>query len=197
MGLTRSDERLRQWRRARGELRSARDDLSAAEASAGLRATMSRRTRTILAAIATAAVVVAGVAIWYAASAPTQYSDEDYLKAATASVELLLDVDSNDPNRAKQILAGSTGSFHDAFAQSADAYSAYVKESGAHGQGAVDAAAVQYSSTDGAEVMVAASMQVTNKDSQAGTEPLQTLRLVVSVVPEDGRLKVDGLVMVP
>ncbi|MBY4570063.1 hypothetical protein ACN95_08540 [Gordonia sihwensis] len=193
----RSDDRLRQWRRARSELRSARDDLAEAEASAGLRSRMSRRTRWILATIAVLALAAAGAGIWYAAAAPQRYSDEDYLKAATAEVELLLDVDANDPARAKRILAGATGSFHDAFAQSADAYSSYVKDSGAHGQGRIDAAAVQSSSADGAEVMVAASVQVGDRDTEQDAAPLQNLRLVVSLVPEDGDLKVDGLVMVP
>ncbi|MGB3698882.1 MAG: hypothetical protein WBA05_15760 [Gordonia sp. (in: high G+C Gram-positive bacteria)] len=197
MGSTTSDDRLKQWRQARRELRAARDDLTDAEISAGLRTRMSTRLIAVLGAVVAACVIVAAVAVWYAASAPSRFSDEDYVAAATSRVDLLLNVDADDPARAKRILDGATGAFHDAFAQSADAYSTYVKDTGARGHGSVDAAAVQYRSDAGADVMVAANVQVGDEKSDADAQPIKPLRLIVGMVPDGGVLKIDGLVLVP
>lgn len=159
---------------------------------------MGRRARMLLPALAAVLLIVAGVGIWYAASAPQRYSDDDYLKAATSKVTLLLNVDADDPDRAEKILVGATGSFYDAFGQSADSYSTFVKDSGAHGHGTVDAAAVQWRTGDGASVLIAASVQVANSTSgDAADDPIRSLRLVVSMVPDGGELKIDGLVLVP
>ena len=152
----------------------------------------------MLPAIAAVLLIVAAVGIWYAASAPQKYSDEDYLKAATDKVTLLLNVDADDPDRAEKILAGSTGSFYDAFGQSADSYSTFVKDTGAYGDGSVDAAAVQWRTADGASVLIAATVQVRNAQSDdKDADPIRSLRLVVNLVPENGDLKIDGLVLVP
>ncbi|MGB3304250.1 hypothetical protein [Gordonia sp. (in: high G+C Gram-positive bacteria)] len=197
MGINESDDLWGQWRRSRKQVRRARQDLSEAEASAGLRATLPRRTKAIISGIGAALIAVAVVGIWFWASAPTQYSDADYLAAATSRVDLLLNVDANDPDRARRILTGATGEFHDSFAQSADAYTTYVKSSGAHGKGTVDAAAVSYRSNEGADIMIAANVQVTKGESTTAPAPIEPLRLLVSMVPEDGVLKISGLVLVP
>lgn len=197
VGSNQSDDLLKTWRRSRSELRSARQDLSDAEVSAGLRATMSRRTKAIISAIGVVLIAVAAVGIWYWASAPKQYSDADYLSAATTRVGLLLNVDVNDPDRAGRILDGATGEFHDSFAQSADAYSTYVKSVGAQGKGSIDAAAIAYRSNEGADVMIAANVQVEKTGTPTDAAPIEPLRILASLVPEDGTLKIDGLVLVP
>ncbi|MBM7365779.1 hypothetical protein [Gordonia hydrophobica] len=198
MGPGRADDRLKDWRDTRREVRAARDALAEAQASAGLRRVMGRRTRLLLPVIGGIALIVAAIGIWYAASAPHHYSDDDYLTAATSKVKLLLNVDSGDPDRAEKILQGATGSFYDAFGQSADSYSTFVRDSGAHGEGTIDAAAVQWRSADGAAVLIAASVQVSNNESNDDADdPIRNLRLVVTMVPENGDLKIDGLVLVP
>ncbi len=157
---------------------------------------MSRRTTTVAVVIAAALVGTAAWAVWFAASAPDRHSDDDYLRAATQEVELLVTADADDPDRAQRILSRATGPFRDSFAQSADAYTEYIRQSGAEGDGEIDGAAVAGRSLRGAQVLVAASVQVRTADGDRDSEPVQQLRLRVTVVPEDGELKVAGLVLV-
>jgi len=195
---------LRQWRDARRELRAASDALTEAEVAAGIRQPMSTRMRRLLPIGGAVLVIVAAVGVWFAASAPARYSDQEYIDAATKRVSVLLSVDADDPKRSDKILAGATGSFEADFAQSADAYTTYVKETGAKGEGSVDAAALQFRSPDGADVMLVASVQVTKeRGRETGTAPtsgddapIRTLRLIATMVPVDGQLKIDRLVMV-
>lgn len=189
-------------------MHAAGDALIEAEVVAGVRRPMNRRVRRLLPIIGAALLVVAGVGVWFAASAPQQYSDQEYIDAATRRVSVLLTVDADDPNRSDKILAGATGSFEADFAQSADAYTTYVKETGGKGDGSIDAAALQFRSRDSADVMLVASVQVSKHNaSDSGTgrtesasdddAPIQTMRLIATMVPVDGQLKIDRLVMVP
>ena len=81
-----------------------------------------------------------GIARWYDASGHT--TDADYEQAATDRVTMLLSPDYRQPGRAQRILAGATGEFHDEFAQSADAYTKFVKSRGTVAEGTVDGAAI-------------------------------------------------------
>lgn len=45
--------------------------------------------------------------------------------------------------------------------------------------------------------MIAANVQVTKGESTTAPAPIEPLRLLVSMVPEDGVLKISGLVLVP
>ena len=67
----------------------------------------------ILAAVAAVAAISGVIAALMTRSAP---SDEDFQRAAASRVNLLLSSTPDQPNRAKQILAGATGEFHDEFA---------------------------------------------------------------------------------
>lgn len=81
-----------------------------------------------------------GIARWSQESGRT--SDAEYERIATDRVTLLLSPDYRQPGRAQRILAGATGEFYDEFAQSADAYTTFVKSRGTVAEGTVDGAAL-------------------------------------------------------
>ena len=132
--------------------------------------------------------------VWRAVDRSADYSDAQLVEAAEQRVAVLLQADADSPDRAEQILSGATGDFHDAFAQSADAYTRYVKREGAHGDATIDAAALAARMGESGVVLVAAGLQVSTDDAA----PLrQQIRLRVTVEPDDGQLKLSTVEFVP
>nr|WP_234354012.1 hypothetical protein [Gordonia iterans] len=188
-----SSAAMRRWREARVARSAARDELAAAECDAGERQRLSIRIRTALAVFAVLTVLGAAGAVWAAVERGPAYSDRELVDAATARVELLLTADADDQRRAREILSGATGEFHDEFAQSADAYSAFVQTHGSRGEAHIDGNALAARDGDVAVVLIAATVRVESGDEHGRRQ----LRLRVVVQPEDGVLKLAGVTFLP
>ncbi|MFC0313295.1 hypothetical protein ACFQNE_16180 [Gordonia phosphorivorans] len=193
--VTGADPAVARWRSARAARKQAAARLAEAEVDAGLRQGLSRSVRLTLAVVAVLAVLVAGVTVWQATARERSYSDADLIDAATSRVELLLTADADDTDRARQILAGATGDFHDQFAQSAQAYTEFVQEQGSNGRARIDGAGLVGRSGDVGVVLIAAAVAV--KGAAGEGEKRRQLRLRVVVEPEDGRLKLSGVAFLP
>ncbi|GAC56490.1 hypothetical protein GOHSU_08_00180 [Gordonia hirsuta DSM 44140 = NBRC 16056] len=189
-----NDDAVRRWRAARAARDRARDQLTEAELEAGLRRRLPAALRLTLVLVAVLAVAGAAVAWWQVVRGP-QYSDDQLVDAAVSRVQLVLSADADDPGRARKILAGATGEFHDTFAQSAQAYTRYIELQGTRGSAAVDGAALAYRDGDRAMVLVAATLSMAGaagagESGEAGGRPL---RLRVVVEPDEGMLKLSGV----
>lgn len=203
------DNQLAALRKARVTTAAARDDLLAAEIAAGEREPLGRAWRWGPPVAALLALALAAVAVWWAVGFPrptasgfgssgfaspgfasSEFSDGDYVRAATTRVELLLSADPDDSDRAARILDGATGEFADEFAQSADAYSAYVARTGVRGTGRVEAAVLAQREGDAAVVLIVAELDV------EGVAP-QQLRLRTVVADEHGVLRLAGVELLP
>lgn len=207
-------------RAARRDLRRAADDLLTAEVAAGVR----RRSRSVsvLVVLAVAAVLAATVCVVYWVRAVDAYTDDDYERAATARVSVLLSPDHRRPDQVRRILDGATGEFHDQFAQSADGYTKFVDTQGTVGQGTVDGVGVSARSGDKATVLVAATVLFTSENPGAGEssaegqgvegpsaegqsiegqgaeeQSARQFRLRVLMEPDDGQLKIGAVQYLP
>lgn len=192
-----ADARLTAERAARRDLRAAVDELTTAEIAAGLR--RPNRVWWFLPVVAVIAVLVAGLGVTRWQQAAAHHSDAEYTRAAIERVSLLLSPDHRSPERVRAILAGATGGFHDEFAQSADAYSAFVKSQGTVARGVVDGAGVSGRSGDSAAVLVAATVEFgTPADGDpGGAAATRDFRLRVLITPEDGQLKLAAVQYLP
>lgn len=207
-------------RAARRDLLRAADDLLTAEVAAGVR----RRSRavSVLVVLAVAAVLAATVCVVFWTRAADDYTDDDYERAATARVSVLLSPDHRRPDQVRRILDGATGEFHDQFAQSADAYTKFVDTQGTVGQGTVDGVGVSARSGDKATVLVAATVLFTSENPGAGEssaggksiegqsaegqgvegqsaegQSARQFRLRVLMEPDDGQLKIGAVQYLP
>lgn len=182
----RNDQSIAELRAARAVLRERRRALPD---GGGRRPAHGRSL--VLVVVMVIAVVLAGVAVWQYAVAPRHYSDDDFIAAATSRVELLLEADSDDADRAARILSGATGTFHDSFAQSADAYSQYIETAKTRGDGTVDGIALARRDGDSALMLVAASVRVATSTGE--DEAPATFRMRVLMTPEDDVLKIAAV----
>lgn len=91
----------------------------------------------------------------------------------------------------QEVLASSTGAFHDTYKQSEDQYVGLVKKAEAHSEGTIVQSALE--STDGTSgtVLVVASTQVRNKSVSEPSE--RDFRMRVTVVEDGGEYKVSDL----
>lgn len=182
-------------RSARADLRRALDDLESAERRAGLRPGPRRIWWVAVGIAVAAAVAVAGVGVAAWVRAATAYTNDDYRAAASAEIKLLLSPDAAGLQQVRRILDGATGSFYDAFAQSAESYTAFVRSSGTVTGASIDASALSRRDGDDAVVLVAAT--VTYRPGEPGGTPFRQFRLRVFVTPEDDRLKVGSVQYLP
>lgn len=179
---------VRRWRAARAERDRARVELADAQIEAGERQRLSRGRRLLLGLGVAVVVALAGTGVWQA-TADRGYTDQQLVDAATQRVQLLLSADASDEDRAREILRGATGEFHDSFGQSAEAYTEYVQQRGSRGTAVVDGAALAARDGDRGAVLVSASLRVASGEEPADSDGAQQLRLRVVVEPEDGVLK--------
>ncbi|RPA57080.1 hypothetical protein EF294_19610 [Gordonia oryzae] len=185
---------IRADRAARRELRRAVDDLDEVRRANGRIAPLSRWWWTACALVLTAAVVVAGfgVAAWIRAS--NSWTDADFTAVATDLVAELLSPDQAAPQRVQTVLDDATGAFYDEFAQSADAYTAFVRRSGTAASASIDGAAIVTRTTDSAVVLVAATVAYQHT-GQAVAD--RAFRLRLAVADDSGRLKVAAVQYLP
>ncbi|MFT4085972.1 MAG: hypothetical protein QM658_02275 [Gordonia sp. (in: high G+C Gram-positive bacteria)] len=177
------------WRAARRELSAARDALIDAERVS--EAAGGRRVWATAVVVVVLAAALAGFAVWRAVATTPEFTDAQVVQAARDRVTVLLSADSDDPSRAKAVLAGATGDFYDTFAQSADSYTEYIGEHGAHGTATIDAAVFDGRRGDDSAVLVVARVRVDTKSSSNTGD--RRLRLRVVMTPEDGALKMSGV----
>lgn len=185
---------------ARRAVRSAEADLRSAEAELARlegRSTSSSVPRWFVVALVVvlALAVAAGVVVVRRATS-TVWSDEDVLTAARTLVTPLLTPDARDADRAGRILDDATGRFRDEFAQSSGSWSAVVARLGTQTTGVVDGVALADRSGDDASVLVTAVL-VTQRTGGSQDAGPRRLRLVVDVAPDDGRLALAGVGLVP
>lgn len=125
-------------------------------------------------------------------------SDEEFQRAAAERVNVLLSVapgQPGQPDRAKRVLAGATGEFHDEFAQSADAYTAFVRAAGTVSDGRVQGTGLTARRGKQAEVLVYATVDL----APTAQSPSRSadFRLRVVVADEDGDLKLAMVQYLP
>lgn len=208
LSATPADERalIAKDRAARADLRAAESALAALEVELGERDPIRSPVwfRILVAAVALAAVAAVAGGYRYV-TADSGFSDADYQQAARERVELLLTPAADDASgRSRKILAGSTGTFRDEFAQSADAYTRFVQQIGAQAAGTVDGVGISSRSGDRATLLVTAAVATRTEvtDDPANTDPAdgpddRRFRIQVDVVPEDGSLKISDLEFFP
>jgi Mce-associated membrane protein len=201
-----ADERalISRDRAARADLQAAQSDLAALEIELGER---DRARSPIWLRMLTVAVILAAVAAiaggYRYATADRGFSDADYQDAARERVELLLTPAADDAaGRGRKILAGSTGTFRDEFAQSADAYTAFVQKIGAQASGTVDGVGISSRSGERVTLLVTAAIttrtQLTEElPAGAGEADKRRFRIQVDILPEDGSLKISDLEFFP
>jgi Mce-associated membrane protein len=196
-----ADERalIAKDRAARADLHAAESDLAALEIELGARdRDRSPVWRNILVGVVVLAALAAIAGGYRYVTADRGFSDADYLHAARDRVELLLTPAADDgADRGRKILAGSTGTFRDEFAQSADAYTTFVQKIGAQASGTVDGVGISSRSGDGATLLVTAAI-TTRTDLGSNPEPdVRRFRIRVDLLPEDGALKISALEFFP
>ncbi|MGJ0117742.1 hypothetical protein ACQ7HM_00920 [Williamsia sp. MIQD14] len=186
-------------REARREVTAARRDL---DRLLGTGAPRDRTPRWVLAAgVVVVALVIATVAVLVVRHGQTRYRDTDFTSVAQTTVSALLLPDARDPDRARQILDASTGSFRDEFAQSTGAYRTLVTRLGTVASGGVDGVAVASRDADVAEVLVTAVVLTRSgtggsASAQPGGAP-NRFRLLVRIEPDSGELKVSRVEFLP
>ncbi|PYE13086.1 Mce-associated membrane protein [Williamsia limnetica] len=186
---------------ARAHLRTTERELADLEVELGEREP-DRRPRWLL--VLVAAVVVAAVAAaiggYRYVQADRGFTDAQYMQAATDRVEVLLTPEAGDDGkRARAILAGATGSFEDEFAQSTDAFTAFVQKIGTVSTGTVDGVGISSRSGERATLLVTAAIEVrTGLDTDQSRAPaVQRFRIQVDMVPDEGTLKISALEFYP
>ncbi|MGC4935879.1 hypothetical protein ACLQ3C_19615 [Gordonia sp. DT30] len=185
---------VRHERRARRELRRAADDLDDVRCATGAFPTVPRWwwAMPVLLLVAAVAAAATGVVMWVRAA--NAYTDTDFEARATDVVELLLSPNPTAPDRVRQVLDDATGAFYDEFAQSADAYTAFVRRSGTTATATVDGTGVTARSTTSATVLVAATVGYQQTDHRI---PDRRFRLRVAVTDDSGVLKVAAVQYLP
>ncbi|WP_045823820.1 hypothetical protein [Williamsia herbipolensis] len=193
-------------RQARHELSAARRDL---DRLLGTGDPHARTPRWFLAAgVLVVSLVIATFVVLVVRGTQTVYRDTDFTTAAQTTVSALLLPDARDPDRARQILDASTGSFRDEFAQSTGAYRTLVTRLGTVATGSVDGVALAGRDGDTAEVLVTAVVltrsgtgESTPGEADTATAP-NRFRLMVRIEPDSstpnaGELKLSRVEFLP
>ena len=185
-------------RAARRELRDALDELHAAQVHAGERSPVRRSIWLLTGLLVIAAIALAAVAVTGWVHASDRYTDADYERAASQRLAVLLSPDHRDPAQVRRILAGATGTFYDEFAQSADAYTTFVRANGTVTESSIDGTGVAGRSGEAASVLVAATVTFDSGPKPAhSSDVVRRFRLRVLVEPDDGVLKLGAVQYLP
>lgn len=186
---------------ARAHLRAAERDLAGLETELGEREPDTRpRWLAMLVVAVLIAAVVAVIGGFRYSQADPGFTDAQYMRAAAERVEVLLTPDAGDGGkRARQILAGATGTFEDEFAQSTDAFTGFVQKIGTVSTGTVDGVGISSRSGERATLLVTAAIEVrTGLDADRTQAPaVQRFRIQVDMVPDEGALKIAALEFYP
>lgn len=135
------------------------------------------RRRQILVVVAAVAAISGVLAAVVTGRGP---SDDDFVRAAAARVTVLLSATPDQPDRATRILSGATGEFHDEFAQSADAYTTFVRAAGTTSDGRVQGAGLTGRRGPEAEVLVFATVDLGASPQAAARSTDFRLRVIVA-----------------
>lgn len=195
----RPPESIRHERAARRELRRAVDALDDARRAAGTTRPMSRWwwAPVILALLVALALAGTGVTAWVRTT--DAYTDADFETTASDVVALLLSPAPDRPQQVRRILDEATGAFYDEFAQSAEAYTDFVRRSGSAASATIDGTGVSSRTDSTATVLVAATVGY-RQDTSASSDqavPDRRFRLRVVVTDDSNRLKVAAVQYLP
>lgn len=120
----------------------------------------------------------------------------EFAAAGRQAVVTLMSLDFNNAQQnVDRIIDNSTGQFRDDFKNTAGDFVKIAKESKVVTDVSVNASAVDSMSGDSADVLVAATSRVTN--SSGAKEQPRSWRLLVSLVREDGQIKMSKVEFVP
>lgn len=171
---------------ARRAQRRAAGDLADAQVLAGQRPGIPRWWPMVATLALIGAVIAAttGVLAW--SRTAHAYTDADFRAAAVTTVADLLSPNADAPDQVRAILDGATSPFYDDFAQSAQAYTAFVRRNATVASATIDGVGVSARDGDTATVLVAATVGYAQR-----TPPVadQRYRLRVVVTADASRLK--------
>lgn len=98
-------------------------------------------------------------------------------------------------NDTQRILASSTGTFHDEFAQRLKAFADVVKQAQSKSEGTLTAAGLESSSGNAARVLVAVNVKISNAGAPEETPRVWRMRISVQKIGDD--VKMSNVEFVP
>ena len=182
------------------------DDIAEAPDAAAVVADQPRRRRASgqrVAVVAVASLLLcallaaSGFMLWQGHQASERQAQEaEFAAAARQGVVNLMSLDFNNGDAdIKRLIDSTTGQFRDDFEKSKNDFLMVMKDSKVVTKAEVKATAVENMTKDSADVLVAASSQISN--SASAQQPPRGWRLYVSVQRDDGQLKMSKVEFVP
>ncbi len=144
-----------------------------------------------------ALLAASGFMLWQGHQASERQAQEaEFAAAARQGVVNLMSLDFNNGDAdIKRLIDSTTGQFRDDFEKSKNDFLMVMKDSKVVTKAEVKATAVENMTKDSADVLVAASSQISN--SASAQQPPRGWRLYVSVQRDDGQLKMSKVEFVP
>jgi len=144
-----------------------------------------------------ALLAASGLMLWQGHQASQRRAQEaEFAAAARQGVVNLMSLDFNHGDAdIKRLIDSTTGQFRDDFEKSKNDFMTVMKDSKVVTKADVKATAVENMTKDSADVMVAASSQISN--SASAQQPARGWRLNVTVQRDNGQLKMSKVEFVP
>lgn len=149
----------------------------------------------LAALIATALLAATGYMIWQHGKSNRQvHSGAEFAAAARQDVINLMSIDYNNAQDSVQrVLDGSTGRFHDNFAETADDFVKALKDEKIITKATVNGAAVESITDDSAVVLVSATSRREGAKTPKDQQEPRIWRVVVTLERADGQIKMTGV----
>jgi Mce-associated membrane protein len=144
-----------------------------------------------------ALLAASGFMLWQGHQASERRAQQaEFAAAARQGVVNLMSLDFNHGDAdIKRLIDSTTGQFRDDFEKSQNDFLSVMKDAKVVTKADVKATAVDNMTKDSADVMVAASSQISN--SASATQPARGWRLNVTVQRDNGQLKMSKVEFVP
>lgn len=183
------------------ELRSRLQGVSAEPAGTTDRAVAPPRRRRLAlltaaaAAVSTALFAATGYMVWkHNEDAAQRQRAAEYAAAARQGVVNLMDIDYDTAKDSLQrVLDGSTGKFHDNFAETADDFVKALNDEKIITKATVNTTAVESMTKDSAVVMVSATSRREGAKAPKDQQQPRLWRIVVNLQREGGQIKMSGV----
>lgn len=147
------------------------------------------------AAVSTALLAATGYMVWqhWQSTQQTQRAAE-YAAVARQGVVNLMDINfETADDSVKRVLDGSTGSFHDSFADSVEDFVKALKDEKIVTKATVNTAAVEKMTKDSAVVMVSATSHREGAKAPKDQQQPRLWRIVVNLQRDGDRVKMSGV----